>query len=332
MSLNDLVAKLSKKHEFVTLADDPDSPCVVHEWISTGVWPLDVQTGGGLPVGRIVELYGDTSTGKTLLAEQVIAAVQTIEDSIVLYIDTERAASLEMMQKVGIDVGRVIYADPDTIEEVFQLMEDVLLENTEDRLVLVVWDSIAATTVEQEKDGEYGKATVGRHALMMSQGLRKFNRLISKHNASALFVNQTRQRIGVMFGDDEATFGGKATSFYSSIRIRLKGAGKIKEGKGKEREIVGINTVAQIVKNKLAAPFGECSLPIYFGDGVDNCEACMLFLKERGVIEVRGGWHYITIGDEELKWQGIWYDVFEQYHEVIRELVLGDVAKKRIIG
>jgi len=323
MSLDKLIGKLNKNKDrpAVMLANSDDSPCVVTEWISTGCLPLDDILGGGLPVGRIVEIYGDSSTGKTLIAEMVVLTAQQ-QGFIVIYIDTERAVSLDLMEELGIDTSKLIYADPDTMEEVFQLMEDVLTEKDGDDKVLFIWDSVAATTVEQEKNKDYGSAHMGRHALIMSQGLRKLNRLIAKHTATALFINQTRQKIGIMFGDDEATFGGKALAFYSSIRIRLKKGKKIKDA----GQVIGILGHANIVKNKVAVPFKEADLPIYFGEGVDDAEACLLYLKQLGHVDTKGGWSLIKFGDIEIKFQAATWvaKVYDIHYDNIVEMLLGD--------
>lgn len=321
--LDKLIDTLNKKkRKFnITLADDPDSPCVVDDWISIGCLALDAIMGGGLPIGRLVELYGDFSTGKSLIAMQAAATAQSL-GYIVLYIDTEHALSLEIAEAVGVDISKLVYADPDTIEETFELMEDVLSVKDPEDVMVIIWDSIAATTIELEKEGEYGKATVGRHALLMSQGMRKFNHFISNKNAAALFINQTRQKIGVMFGDDTSTFGGKATEFYASIRVQLRSGKKIRN---KKKKTIGITTHAKVVKNKVAYPFKECELPIYFGYGIDDAEAALLYLKELGKIEVRGSYQYINLGGEEQRFQAkTWLPLFDEYYDEIAELILGD--------
>lgn len=309
----------------ITYMDDPSSPCIVDAWISTGSVVLDKILGHGLPVGRIVELYGDSSTGKTLIAEQAVAmAQQTYPDSVILYIDTERAISVEMMEMVGIDMStkQVIYADPDTIEEVFMLMETLLENKDPNQLCFIVWDSIAATTVLAEKAAEYGKATMGTHARMMSQGLRKFNRLISKHRACALFLNQTRQKIGVMYGDDTATFGGTALEFYASIRIYLKRGKKITETDKSTKTVVGIMTTAQVTKNKVSVPFKEALLPIYFNTGIDDAEALLYYMKRMNMIRTSGSWSYIIINNEEYKFQGdSWYALYDAHIDALTDMV-----------
>ena len=308
----------------VMMADDDDSPCVVTDWISTGCLALDAIMGGGLPVGRIVEMYGGTSSGKSLIAAQCAASAQEL-GCIVLMMDTERALSLTIAEAVGVDTSDLIYADPDTMEEAFGLMEETLLKAPDDTKIVIIWDSVAATTVEMEMNKDYGDATMGRHALVMSQGLRKFNRLIAKYQASAIFINQTRQKIGVMYGDDTATFGGKALPFYASIRIKLRSGQKIREGSSKKAPIVGIRVHAKIEKNKVAPPFKEAELPIYFGEGVDDAEATLVYLKELpdSPIKMSGSWSNITLGGKEHKFQkvGGWYKLFDDNYDEIMDIM-----------
>lgn len=320
--LNDIVSDLRKANDSVTLLSDESSACVVSEWLSTGILPLDNIMGGGLPVGRITEIYGDTSTGKSLLAAQVAALAQ--EDGvIVVYTDTESAVSMPIMEAVGVDTDKLIYQYPDTVEQVFELF-DAAIESkhirSPDSIMLLIWDSIAATSATIEMSAKYGKATMGRHAALISQGLRKLTRKISKARVCALFLNQTREKIGVLFGDKVATFGGKAVGFHSSVRIQLKLSKKLKES----GEIVGIETVATVVKNKIAMPFRSATLPIYFGYGVDNARACYNWMRDNDLFETAGGWNTLYIGDEAIKFQRSgWPDIFDQHYDVIADQILG---------
>lgn len=318
--LDDIIKKVGKGKEFnlVPLSDE-SSPCVVRDWMSTGCMALDRIIGGGLPLGRITEVYGDSSTGKSLIASQAVTEAQANGD-LVLYMDTERAVSIPMMEAVGVDPSKLIYADPDTIEEVFQLMQEVLEAKKPESRLLIVWDSIAATTAKDEQSADYGKAMMGKHAQLLSQGLRKFNGLISKHNACALFLNQTRMKIGVMFGDNEATFGGKAVEFYASVRIRLKKGKKIKNGD----EVIGIHTRAQIVKNKVAMPFREAAIPIYFNVGIADDVATFEYLKEQGMLEQSGAWYTLKYKGKEITkkfQQKNWPGVFDQHYDALWEIM-----------
>lgn len=320
--LKDILKDISKTHPDVTLLSDESSPCVVNEFLSTGTFPLDAILGGGLPVGRITEIYGDTSTGKSLLAAQVVAMAQ--EDGyIAVMADTESAVSLPIMAAVGVDVDKLIYMAPDTVEEVFEFFDDAIEakeKHSPDGLLLIVWDSIAATSSMAEMANEYGKATMGQHARLISQGLRKLTRKISKRRVCALFLNQTREKIGVMYGDKVATFGGKAVGFHSSVRVQLKLGSKIKSA---DRRIIGMEARAVVVKNKIAPPFMSAVLPIYFGFGVDNALASFYYLKDTGVIVTAGAWSTISIDGEEVRFQKkTWDAVFDEHYDAIAGMIL----------
>lgn len=325
---NELVAELNKlsKDYTVTYADDPESPCVVDDWIPTGCLALDKIMGKGLPVGRIVEIYGDSSSGKSLVAEQIAAIAQDL-DYIVLYIDTERAVSLDMLDSLGVDTTSLIYAEPVTIQDTFQVMETFLAKKPKSQKGVIIWDSIAATTEESEKENAYDSHQVGAHARAISKGLRKFNRLISASDSCAIFINQTRQKIGVMFGDDTATFGGKAVEFYSSVRIELK---KGKMMKNKAGKIIGVLNRAHNKKNKVATPFLKATLPIYFGFGIDDAASALEYIKENKEEYAdrfkSGSWsEYITADGEIIKFQASSWEekVFDPYYDDVADMILG---------
>lgn len=321
--LEKIVNDISKNHPEVTFLGNEDSPCVINEWLSTGTFPLDAILGGGLPVGRITEVYGDTSTGKSLLAAQVAALAQE-DGHIVVYVDTETAVSLPIMEAVGVDVDKLIYDSPDTVEEVFELFDDAIeskKKHSPDSLMLLIWDSIAATSAGAEMKDPYGKATMAQHARLISQGLRKITRKISKGRVCALFLNQTRQKIGVMFGSKVATFGGKAVGFHSSVRVELRLTRKIKDA----GRVTGIETKATVVKNKVAMPFMSAVLPIFFGYGVDNALASFHWLKDADLIGGGGGHYTISIGGEDLRFtKRSWEDVFDEHYDVVAGMILGE--------
>ena len=327
-SIHDLVKAINKRSKLeVTVLSDDESPCIVHETMSTGCLALDSILGGGLPVGRITEIYGDESSGKSLIAAQVAAIAQD-EGHIVAYIDTEGAVSIEIMREVGVDVDNLIYTVPDTLDGddgVFQFMEDTIQESKglfPNKLILVIWDSIAATSARREMESEYGKATYGRHAQLISQGLRKIGPYITKEGVCALFINQTREKINVHFGDKTATFGGKALSYHASARVMLMSGKKIKKGK----KVVGITNRARVTKNKFAMPFREADLPIYFGEGINDALASLEYLKENKLLERRGSWYALNYKGETIaNFQRIgWDKVFEEHYEAIADLILGD--------
>lgn len=331
-----IVKELRKKEFDVSLLSEDSSPCIVTEWISTGCLALDAIMGGGMPVGRVIEIFGEYSSGKSLIAAQVAAVAQE-EGAIVGYADTETAVSLEMMKVVGVDVDNLIYSSPDTVEEVFSFFEETIEIKQRidpDNFLLLIWDSIAATSDVAEMEAEYGKATMASHARLMSQGLRKITRVVSKNRVCLLLLNQTRDKIGVMFGDKISTFGGKAVKFHSSIRIQLDLGAKIKVGGGNAKngkkggKIVGMETRAVVVKNKVAMPYMEAILPIYFGHGIDDAGATLKYLNANGGVQTSGSWYTITLNGKEVRFQKAgWSDIFDKNYDEIADIVLGSVGE-----
>lgn len=299
------------------LSDSAD----VTEWIPTGSLVLNYVMGGGIPVGRVVEIYGDSSTGKSLIAAQIAAEAQKNHFT-VLYLDTESAISKPILEAVGVNVDDILYTEPDTIEQVFKLMEGAIeiADRNKERL-LIIWDTIAATSTKSEMEKETGESTMGIHARLISQGMRKITRVISKKSVALLCINQTRQKLGVMFGDTTATFGGKAMEFYSSVRIKLNKGQKIKD----DKKVIGHKTVAECVKNKVAAPFRHGELPIYFGNGINDSESVFTFLRDEGIITGGAGGNYkleLYEGEEPITFKSSnWFAVFEENYESIQEFV-----------
>jgi recombination protein RecA len=323
---SDLVKAMKRKIDVSLLSDD-DSPCVVNAFMPTGCLVLDAIMGKGLPVGRLTEMFGDPSSGKSLIAAQTVALAQ--QSGIICgYVDTETAVSIDMMKMLGVDVGNLIYYSPDTIEEVFEFFETVAeLKDKKfpDTDMLLVWDSVAATSDEYEMTHEYGKATMASHARIISQSLRKFTRILSDQRICALFLNQTRQKIGVMFGDDTSTFGGKAIPFHSSVRVQLDLSSKIKSDKAKngKKRILGMLTRATVVKNKMAKPFRSATFPIYFGEGIDDPAATWLYLKDADLLRQEGRSYILSLGDEDIELsRADWPDFYREEYAAIAELVL----------
>jgi recombination protein RecA len=302
------------------LSEEPS--CVVKRWISTGCTPLDAIIGKGLPVGRFTEVYGGASSGKSLIAGQVAASAQA-DGHTVLYIDTEGAVSIEILEKLGVNTETLLYIMPDTIEEVFAIFENAInafkkgKKKGDDSVLVLIWDSIAATTALAELEHEVGKAHMAVHARLMSQGLRKMTKLF-QGDVCAMFINQTRQKLGVMFGNKESTFGGKAMEFYSSVRVRLGNPKKI-DG---EKDVIGVTTKATVVKNKVSPPFRSAVLPIYFDIGIDDAEAMWLFFKDYGFLKhTNKGWYTFEeiLGDKKVQEAG-WLDVYNEHYDKLEEL------------
>ena len=315
-----IIKDLSKKEMDVAFLSADDSPCVVGEWLSSGCLALDRIMGGGFPVSRITEIYGDTSTGKSLIAAQVAALAQE-DDHIVFMIDTESAVRLTIMKAVGVDIDNLIYSAPDTVEDVFKQFDaaiDAKNKHYPDNLIVIIWDSVAATSALSEMEDDYGKTGYLTHARVISQALRKITRKITKNRVCAVFLNQTKENIGVTFGDKETTFGGKAIAFSSSVRIRLKLGAKIKS----KKRIIGLDTVATIVKNKVAEPFHEAKLPIYFGHGIDDALASYYWLDSNGEFE-GASWKTMVLDGKKLKFQKAgWRKIFDEHFDEIADIIM----------
>lgn len=327
--IKEIVKELKDKHKLeIMILSDEESPCTINEYISTGCLALDYIMGGGLPVGRMVEIYGDPSSGKSLVGAQ-IAAVAQEAGYIVEYIDTESAVSKDMMKILGVDIDSLIYTVPDTMEDVFESMEktiDIASEKDPDNITVIIWDSIAATSSEAEMGKAYGEVGYLDHARIMSQALRKFMRKVSKKRVAVLFLNQTREKLGVMFGDKTATFGGKAVSFHASVRVHLNLSSKIKIPGKKKSKIVGMNTNAVCTKNKVAIPFREAILPIYFGHGIDDALASFQWLEDNGFI-TGSTWKVLDLQDdkEEVRFQKAgWSKIYEENYDDISKVILED--------
>lgn len=326
---NNAIAKILKdiqsKGMVATTLTDPDSPCHVSERISSGCVALDAIMGGGFPVGRVTEIYGDPSSGKSLIAA-VAAGLAQQSHAIVAYEDTETTVSQEMMSVLGVDVDNLIYDSADTIEEVFNffdLMVDSRNKNAADDLLFLIWDSVAATSIQLEMDKDTGSSVMGRHALYMSQGLRKFTHVIANQRVCCLILNQVRQKIGIMFGDSTATFGGKALEFHSSVRVKLDLAGKIRTTD--KKHVIGMMTVATCTKNKTSMPFRQAKLPIFFGSGIDDAMATFYYMKDNNLMKSSGANYTIQLVDGELTFtKKQWRKVFDDYYQNITDLVLSD--------
>lgn len=316
-SVQSLIDNLVKAKLTASRLSDDSSPCVVNAFLSTGCLVLDAIMGGGLPMGRIVEIYGDTSTGKSLIAAQACATVQA-DDGLAVYIDTETAVSLPIMEAVGVDIDNLVYSAPDTVEQVFKIMELAVESKPDDTDLLIIWDSIAATTSTAEMDKETGETGYLTHARVISQGLRKFSRAVAAAGAAVVFINQAKENIGVIFGDKVATFGGKAVGFHSSVRLQLKAGQKINKTVAGKKRVIGIHANARVTKNKIAPPFREATLPIYFGHGIDDDQATLEFLKAADVLRLSG--HSVAWGELTFH-RSKWSDIIDNHWDEIVDAV-----------
>lgn len=259
--------------------------------IPTGILALDAALGiGGVPRGRIVEIFGPESSGKTTLALQIIAEAQAL-GGIVAFIDAEHALDPTYAAKLGVDIDEVLVSQPDTGEQALEICDMLVRSNAIDCIVI---DSVAALVPRAEIEGEIGDASIGLQARLMSQALRKLAGSLSKSNTTCIFINQLREKIGVMYGSPETTPGGRALKFFSSVRIDIRKIDTIKKG----TEFIGNRVRAKVVKNKVASPFRQAEFDLMYGEGASK-EGCILDMAvEEALVKRSGAWY--TYGEHRL--------------------------------
>ena len=253
------------------------------EVISTGAISIDYALGiGGLPRGRVIEIFGPESSGKTTLALQVIAEAQR-GGGMAAFVDAEHALDAQYAQKLGVDLENLLVSQPDHGEQALEITEVLIRSNSVD---VVVVDSVAALVPKAEIDGEMGEAQMGLQARLMSQALRKLTGVVSKSKTTLIFINQLREKIGVMFGNPETTTGGRALKFYASVRIDIRRIASIKDGD----QIIGGRTRVKIVKNKVAPPFREAEFDVMYGEGISREGDLIDLAVEKRIVEKSGAW------------------------------------------
>jgi recombination protein RecA len=345
MSVHDVLAdtladSLNKKFKDTKVAyflDGSDStPTDIKDFISTGSSMLDLaisnRPNGGIAVGRITEINGLESSGKSLLGAHILAETQK-KGGVAVYIDTETSVSQEFLEVIGVDFSKMLYLHLETVEDIFEAIDEIVTkvrESDKDRLVTILVDSLAAasTKVEMEADFEKdGWATA--KAIIISKAMRKITQMIGRQKVALVFTNQLRQKLGVMFGDPWTTSGGKALPFHASTRIRLKNMGQIKDSK---KNVLGMKCRAQIVKNRLGPPLRHADYDMYFDRGIDNYGAWLTVLKEHKLIKSGGAWYTLTDqhGEDHKFMSKDWEELISGNDE-LREYIYNLICDKVIL-
>ncbi len=268
-----------------------ESPRVRVAAIPTGAINLDAAIGiGGVPRGRITEIYGPESSGKTTLCLHLVANVQRA-GGVAAFVDAEHALDIEYARKLGVDIENLLVSQPDTGEQALEIVEILVRSGA---VELVVIDSVAALVPKAEIEGEMGDSHMGLQARLMSQALRKLAGGINRSNCAVVFINQLREKIGVMFGNPETTTGGKALKFYASVRLDIRRVGPVKE----RETVIGNHVRVKVVKNKVAPPFKQAEFDVMFDEGISHCSLVVDIAAEANIIQKSGAWY--SYGDQRI--------------------------------
>ena len=300
--------KIGKDNRVAYFLDGSDStPTDIKEFISTGSSILDLaisnRPNGGIAVGRITEINGLESSGKSLIGTHILAETQK-KGGLAVYIDTETSVSREWLETIGIDVQNLLYLHVETVEDIFECIENIVTkirESDRDRLVTILVDSLAVASTKVEMEADFDKdGWATAKAIVISKAMRKITQMVGRERVALVFTNQLRQKLGVMFGDPWTTSGGKALPFHSSTRIRLKNMGQIKDTK---KNTLGMKARAQIIKNRLGPPLRHADFNLYFDSGIDDKGSWLQVMKDHKLVKVAGAWYTIEFEGEDIKFQ-----------------------------
>ena len=335
-----LAGDLNKKFKGTKVAyflDGTDqTPTDVSDFISTGSDMLDLaisnRPNGGIAVGRITEINGLESSGKSLLGAHLLAETQK-KGGVAVYIDTETSVSQDFLRAIGVDLESMLYLHTETVEDIFEIIESIVVkirESNKDRLVTILVDSLAAASTKVEMEADYDKdGWATSKAIVISKAMRKITQMIGREKVALVFTNQLRQKLGVMFGDPWTTSGGKALPFHASTRIRLKNMGQLKDKSGKN--VLGMKVRAQIVKNRLGPPLRNADYTMYFDRGIDNYGNWLEKMKEHGICKVGRAWYTLNYKGKDIKFQSKDFEEVLGKDPEMKEWLYQEICEKVIL-
>jgi recombination protein RecA len=317
------------------LEGDTDAPSDVNEWISTGSTMLDLaisnRPNGGLPVGRIIEITGLEASGKSLLAAHALADTQK-KGGLAVYIDTENAVSREFLEAIGVNLKDMLYVPLETIEDIFDAMDSIVesvRKNSKSRIVTIVVDSVAGASTKQEMAADYDKdGWATSKAIILSKAMRKITNFVGRERICLIFTNQLRTRLGVTFGDQWTTSGGKAIPFHASVRLRLKNTGMIKAKINGVEQVVGSKTEVQVVKNRMGPPHRKVNYDIYYDSGIDNHGGWLEIMKKFDLVKQAGA-HY-TLDDVDIDTGEVFGEIKFQSKNFVEKVIDNKEIKDRL--
>ena len=335
--LADSLNKQFKDTKVAYFLDGSDTtPTDIKEFVSTGSSVLDLaisnRPNGGVAVGRITEINGLESSGKSLIGTHILAETQK-RDGVAVYIDTETSVSREWLETIGVDVSQLLYLHVETVEDIFESIEEIVLQvrgSDKDRLVTILVDSLAAATTKVELDADFDKdGWATSKAIIVSKALRKITQMIGRERIALVFTNQLRQKLGVMFGDPWTTSGGKALPFHASTRIRLKNMGQIKVGA--KNDVIGMKCRAQIIKNRLGPPLRHADFNLYFDSGIDDMGSWLTVLKDHKLLKIAGAWYTLEYKGKDIKFQSKDFEKKLEENDGLKEYLYDKICDVSIL-